>query len=331
MKINSKSLKNRIVMPPLVCFNWADDEGYETVDRSKHYGLRNDTGLIVIEACSISKAGRITDTMLGIWEDGHMDQFNRIKQACQDNIVLAQIVHAGYKSTEDKSSSSSYEDCHILTLDEIEKIKEDFINAAVRAYKAGLDGVEIHGAHGYLLNQFTASQINKRNDIYGSDLDGRIKLSLEIVDAVRKATSEDFIIGYRFGVNDPSFKEDLYFVRKLEEHGLDFLNVSIGYSEKIEVPDDFNYHFITYMGKVINDATSIPTACVYGIRTKEHVKYLLKQVDLVAVGKGLLADPFFSRKVFNDEEIIVCHECKRCLFSIDGRKCPANKKQNIAY
>lgn len=318
-------------MPPLVCFNWADEHGYETVDRSKHYSLRNDTGIIVIEACAISKSSRITDTMLGIWEDGHMEQFSRIKKACPDSIVLAQLCHAGYKSTGFKCSASVYEGAHELSLDEIKGIKDDFVAAAKRAYQSGLDGVEIHGAHGYLLNQFAAKQINKRSDAYGHNLDGRIKLSLEVIDAVREATSEDFIIGYRFGVNDPSLKEDLYFVKRLEEHQVDFLNVSIGYSDPIQVPEDFNYHYITYMGKVINDATSIPTACVYGIRNKDQVKDLLTQVDLVAVGKGLLADPYFSRKVFNDEAIVPCQECKRCLFSIDGCKCPANKRQNIKY
>lgn len=332
--INKKTIKNRIVMPPLVCFNWADDNGFETVSRKEHYGLRAkyDTGLIVIEASAISKSCRITDTMLGIWDDAHIPQFKEIADECHQygSVVLVQIVHAGYKSTEDKSSASKLDEyeCRELTLDEIALVKKDFVDAAVRAYKSGLDGVEIHGAHQYLLNQFTATATNFRDDLYGKDLNGRLRLSLEIVEDIRRNTSEDFIIGYRFGVNDSTFKEDLYFVKELEKAGIDFLNVSAGYAKMdFNVPESFNFHPITYMGKVISEATDIPTACVYGIRTGEQAEELMSHVDMVAIGKGLLADPKWSYHALNHLEINKCLECKRCLFSIDGHKCPAKKSE----
>lgn len=332
--INKKTIKNRIVMPPLVCFNWADDNGFETVSRKEHYGLRAkyDTGLIVIEASAISKSCRITDTMLGIWDDSHIPQFKAIADECHlyGSVVLVQIVHAGYKSTEDKSSASKLEEyeCRELTLDDIALIKKDFVAAAVRAYKAGLDGIEIHGAHQYLLNQFTAKVTNFREDLYGKDLDGRLRLPLEIIEEIRSNTSDDFIIGYRFGVNDSTFKEDLYFAKKLELAGVDFLNVSAGYAKMdFPVPDNFNFHPITYMGKVIGEATEIPTACVYGIRTGEQAEELMKHVDMVAIGKGLLADPLWSYHALNHLTINKCLECKRCLFTIDGHKCPAKKSE----
>jgi len=335
--INNKVCKNRIVMPPLVCFNWADDDGIETVSRAEHYGQRaeHDTGLIVVEASAISKDSRLADSMLGIWDDKHIPQFESIAKACHqhNSLVLVQLLHAGYKSTGRKVSASTLEanESIALTLEEITNIKTEFVQAAKRAYQAGLDGVEVHGAHSYLLNQFTSSQTNLRTDLYGGSLENRMRLPLEVIEAIREETSDDFIIGYRFGLNDPTFEEDLTALKLLDKAGVDFHNVSVGYSSlDIQIPEDFKHHPITYMGKVINDHTSKPVACVYGIRNGDQAKDLVENhnMKMVAVGKGLLADPKWSMHALNKTEYSPCLECKRCLFIIDGHKCPAKKSED---
>jgi 2,4-dienoyl-CoA reductase-like NADH-dependent reductase (Old Yellow Enzyme family) len=335
--INSKKCKNRIVMPPLVCFAWADENGYETVSRSKHYGLRAEgTGLIVVEATAISKEARLGHMTLGLWEDGHIQQFADIAKSCQDSesLVIVQLVHAGFNGVTDTVfSSSEYpkdgKKVIPLTLEQIQTIKSEFVAASVRAYKAGLDGVEIHGAHTYLLNQFTASQVNKRTDRYGGSLSGRFRLPLEIVQEVREATSDDFIIAYRFGVNDETFKEDIKLIQALDVASVDFFNVSIGFSTTdIPLPSDFPYHPITYMGVYLKRFTNKPMACVFGIKHPETAHDLIErfQVPMVAVGKGLLADPNWSSKALKHESVDVCFNCKpRCKFGIDGKECPYNK------
>jgi len=333
IKINNKVSQTRIVMPPLVCFNWADQRGYETVSRAHHYGIRSkDTGLIVIEATAVSAQGRFADTMLGIWEDGHIDQFKKTAEAChkQGALAILQVVHGGYHSIHTPYSASEYDfrdtQARELSLDQIKKVKDDFVSAAVRAHKAGLDGVEIHGAHTYLLNQFTSNRVNKRKDHYGGSLENRCRLSLEIVEAVRQATSPDFIIGYRFGCNDESFEEDIYLLQALDRAGVDFFNVSSGFiSKDISMPKDFPYHFITYLGVHLKDYTSKPLACVFGIKNPDTARDLIETygVPMVAVGKNMLADPLWATRAVHKEPVDICYNCQpRCHYGSHGDKCP---------
>ena len=328
VRIRNSQIKNRIVMPPMVCFNWADTSGFETVSRAQYYGNRaqGETGLIVIEATSISPEGRITDTELGLWSDEHIEQFKRIAEACHTHgsKVIVQLVHAGSKAIKPFEAGSKDN----LTL---QSIKDDFIAASLRAEKAGLDGVEIHGAHGYLLNQLTSPETNVRTDVYGGSIENRLRLSTSIVTELRHKANEDFIIGYRYGVNDPTFETDIVMAKELERAGVDFLNVSAGIGFKsLEAPKDFPFSSITYMGVYLQEHLTIPCACVFGVRKPEQAKWLIENtgVAMVAIGKGLLSDPFWAHKAFADEPVDVCLECSGgCKFRYDGRTCPWALKQ----
>ena len=216
--------------------------------------------------------------------------------------------------------------CISMTCKDIEMVKNQFVNASVRAYKAGLDGVEIHGAHGYLLNQFTSKDTNQREDQYGKTLDDRLRFSFEIIKEVRRATSSTFIIGYRFGVNDVTFAEDYYFTKLLEESGVDMLNVSAGIGcSEVTVPTDYPFSKITYLGSMIHKVATIPVAAVQGIRTKEQADLVIEgnYADMVAVGRGILADPEWAKKALQGSEINTCYNCKpKCKFVADGHQCP---------
>lgn len=342
--INKTVIKNRIVMPPLVCFNWADEKGNETVSRSKHYGDRakGGTGLIVVEASAISKPGRLSTTQLGIWCDEHISQFEKIASSCHKYgaAAIVQLVHAGMKAVGDSNKVQSASEpivkdktCISMTCKDIEMVKKQFVDASIRAYKAGLDGVEIHGAHGYLLNQFTSKDTNQREDQYGKTLDDRLRFSLEIIREVRRATSDTFIIGYRFGVNDATFAEDYYFTKLLEKSGINMLNVSAGIgSGEVAVPIDYPFSKITYLGTMIHKIATVPVAAVYGIRTKEQADLLIEgnYADMVAVGRGILADPEWATKALQGDEINTCYHCKpKCKFVVDGYKCPWYVKSQI--
>lgn len=332
--INKYKIKNRIIMPPMLCFNWADNDGFEIINRAEHYGKRakGGTSMIIVEAAAISKDGRICDTELGIWKDEHIPQFEKIAKSCHDEgaVVIIQIVHAGKKAVEKIVYSSSADvvgdkECLEMSIERIEKVKKDYVSAALRAKKAGLDGVEIHGAHGYLLSQFTSKEVNKRTDIYGGSLDNRLRLSMEIFQEIREAVGEDFIICYRLGVNDPSMEEDKYFAKKLEKLGVDILNVSSG----IVVQEEFQLSDITHMGIAIHKEVHVPVACVCGIREPKQAQYLLQNnlIDMVAVGRGLLADPDWTKKAINNENINYCYHCKpSCKYTVDGRTCPRYNK-----
>lgn len=340
--INKTIVKNRIMMPPLVCFGWGDNEGFETKSRSIHYGekAKGGTGIIVVEASGISDLARIYRGEIGLYKDEHIHQFTQIAREVHkhDSIVLVQLVHAGreaYPSIVYSASKGRHKEKEVksMSLDKIDEVIEDFVNASIRAHKAGLDGVEIHGAHGYLLSQFTSSVTNQREDKYGSSLDNRIRLPLEIVKKVRAATSEDFIIGYRLGVNDPSFKEDIYFAKELEKAGVDIFNVSSGIGVKdLLAPSDYPYSNITYMGNVIHDHIDTPVAVVNGIRHEKDASHIIASdfADFVAIGRGILADSNWVNKAINNEIINICYHCKpRCKYSTNGEQCPwylTNKK-----
>lgn len=339
IQINTSRVKNRIIMPALLCFNWADEDGFETISRSEHYGKRakGGTGLIIIEASAISMEGRITNTELGIWKDAHIQQFKKIANTChkEGSLAIVQIVHAGMNATGYSVYSSSKvnisnKECKEMSIDKIMEIKRSFVSSAIRAKNAGLDGIEIHGAHGYLLNQFTSKEINRRSDQYGGSLDNRLRLPLEIINEIRHATGNQFILSYRIGVNDSSLLEDKYFAKKLEQNGINLLNVSGGIgSENIIAPEDFPFSKITYMGTQLHKEVTIPVACVFGIREPFQAEYLLKNdlIDMVAVGRGLLADPHWTNKAIHGDQVNICYNClPKCKFTSDGRLCPSHVK-----
>lgn len=316
--IKRKHIKNRICMPAMICNNWGDHDGFSTVDRARHYSERakGGTGLIIIEASAVAFDSKIEDTALGIWKDDHIDQFARIAEACHaaDSTVLVQIAHAGMHGCNDYSEP------------EIKQIIQCFIDAAVRAEKAGLDGIEIHGAHGFLINQFTSPTANTRVDGYGGCLENRLKLPLEILKGIALNTDPDFIISYRLGVNDLSFKEDIALAKLLETNGADLLNVSYGIGvDPLEPPADFKLSPVTYMATGIKIHVSIPVIGVNLILDPEDAAWLVQNghADFAAVGRGQLADPEWANKAIKGGDISKCLYCRPwCKFGRDGRKCP---------
>ena len=173
-------VKNRIVFPPVVCFGYAGSDGI-VVDRNvAHYTARAEggPGIIITEATAVWKDGRLDPFQLGIWSDEHIAGLSRIAETVKKNEVLSliQIHHAGLISPESvtafpggPSPDEKKPGSRSLPVDEIRLIRDAFIAGALRAKKAGFDGIELHGAHGYLLSQFASSFFNKREDEYGGD------------------------------------------------------------------------------------------------------------------------------------------------------------------
>lgn len=312
LTIHNKEIKNRLVMPPMVCFNWSDTEGYVSNNHIEHYinRAKGGAGIIIVEAVCISPGGRLADSQLGIWHDDFIEGFKKIAEGCHQYgaKVLMQIHHAGYKAPETVAevavAPSEYEErgrrARALTLEEIEQIKKDFVLAARRASQAGLDGVEIHGAHGYLLSQFCSPMINKRTDQYGGELANRVRLSEEVVAMIKAEVPEDFIIAYRMGANEPSLDEGIEIAKCLEQAGVELLHVSsgVGGVEIPEVPEGFAYNWIVYMGIEVKKYVKIPVIVVNSIQKPEQASRLIEQglADFVAVGRGFLVDDAWAEK-----------------------------------
>jgi len=337
-RIKNKEIKNRIVMPPMVYFGLKNDDGFVTDEHVKHYEARaaGGTGLIIVEAACVNQDGRLADIQLGIWSDEHIKGLKRIADACHRHgaIVLVQIHHAGFKTPKKVSpfsvSSSEYivgkSTSRALSIEEIKLLEQDFAKAAKRAKKARFDGVEIHGAHGYLISQFVSPVVNKRNNEYGGTLKNRTKFSVEIIKKIRKETGHNFIIGYRMGGNEPHLEDSIEIAKLLAAAGIDLLHVSAGMTTKEHpvAPVDFPYNWIVFCGTEIKKHVKIPVITVNGIRTPKQAAFLIENelADFVAIGRGLLVDPQWVQKARWNMDIISCEECSRCHWFTCIEKCP---------
>lgn len=340
-KIKNKIIKNRVVLPPIVRFGWIDDSGFVSEEHISHYEkiAKGGAGLIIVEATAVNKDGRLANSQLGIWSSEHIEGLSKIANVCHKHgaVVLVQIHNAGIRMpdtvTKDIVAPSVVtmegRTSRALTIDEIHRIQNYYVEAAKRVKKAGFDGIELHGAHGYLIDQFMSPITNKREDEYGGSIENRMRFALEVIDGIKGIAGGDFIIGYRLGGIAPTIEEGIEIAKALEDKGVDLLHVSKGIEgEKLPVvPEDFPFNWIVYIGTEIKKHVHIPVIVVNGIRKPEQASYLLENnlADFVALAKSQLVDPEWANKAINGGEIITCLECKVCQWFTDSRKCPGNK------
>lgn len=341
MIIKNHKVKNRVVVPPMVCFGYTDEKGHVTKANIEHYEAfaKGGAGVIILEAHAVEKEGRVSNNQLGLWEDKQIEGLKRIAEICDkyDSLALVQIHHAGLKTPKTVSSlalaPSNYEKdgavAREMTIAEIKRIQESFLKAAIRVKKAGFKGIELHGAHGYLINQFMSPITNVRTDNYGGSLENRMRFAVEIVELIKEEVGKDFIIGYRMGGNEPTLEEGMIIAKTLEEKGVDLLHVSAGIQGETisEAPKDFPYNWIVYMGTEIRKQVKIPVIVVNCIKTPSQAAYLVENhlADLIAIGRAHLVDASWANKAQQNKEPIPCLKCRKCLWFKDGKNCPGRK------
>lgn len=340
-KIKHLEIKNRIVLPPMVCFGSSEDGNFVSEKNINHYEAvaKGGSGLIIVEAAAVSKDGRLSVDQLGIWDDKFIEGLSKIVKVCHENStkVFIQIHHAGLKApkavNEDTISSSDYIDGNLsareLTQNEINQIHQDFVAGAIRAQKAGFDGIELHGAHGYLFTQFFSNKVNKRRDDYGGNLDHRLKIVRDIFKDIKDHVRDDFIIGIRMGCNENDLETSIDMAKRFEDMGMDFLHISTGFDNTpidIGLPPDFPCNWIVYGATKIKEKVNIPVIAVNGIKKPEQARYLIDHnlVDFVAIGRGQLADPNFVNHI-KEDSIVNCLGCKPCGWFTKADNCPKRK------
>ena len=330
--IKGKMMRNRIGLPPLVLFAEGNDEGMVSEGHVQHYRsiAQGGVGFIVQEATCVTKEGRLGKTQLGIWDDAHVEGLKKIvdvvhQEGCP---IFLQIHHAGLVSVnEDPMAPSVFsargKTSHAMSLDEIKTVQDAFVAGALRAVKAGYDGIELHGCHTYLICQFLNRNVNTRTDIYGQD---RTRFVVEIIERIKALVPKEFIIGIRMGGFEVTLDDALDHAKKLEEVGLDFLDVSYGFANQaiIEVPEGETLKDIHYAAKRIKEHVSIPVFAVNGIRTAQQAQQVveLTNVDAVHLGRNFLVDPNWAKKVMANIEPGKCIDCVRCHHYTDPTKCP---------
>ena len=266
-------------------------------------------GLPIVEHAYVSPTGKIGPKQLGIYDDSLIVGFEKLAERLHEvgAPAVVQISHAGGVTNKkiigtEPAGPSARPKTRMLEISEIEAITDDFAKAAERAVKAGLDGVELHGAHGYLLNQFFSPLLNKREDKYGGSIENRMRFPLMVVEKVRERLSGKLLL-YRLGSDDlaPSgthIEDSVVFAKRLEQSGVDIIDVSGGMcgSEPKQLRQIKGY-FIPQANEIKN-AVNVPVIGVGGITNAKFADELVSEgkVDLVAVGRAFWRDYQWAEK-----------------------------------
>ncbi|WP_150303496.1 NADH:flavin oxidoreductase/NADH oxidase [Pseudomonas saliphila] len=327
-KLKDVTLRNRIAVPPM-CMYSADDGLINDWHQVHLTSLaRGGAGLVVVEATAVSPEGRISPGCAGIWNDQLAQAFIPAVKAIKaaGSVPGIQIAHAGRKASANRPWEG---DDHIpnddplgwqtiapsaiafganlpkqptaMTLDDIARVRDDFVNAAIRARDVGFEWLELHFAHGYLAQSFFSEHSNQRDDKYGGSFENRSRFLLETLAAVREVWPEHLPLTARFGVlefdgrDGQTLAESIDLTRRMKTGGLDLLSVSIGFT----IPEGRVPWAPGFMGPIaqrVREEAGIPVSSAWGFGDPKVAEQAVAtgQLDQVLVGKAHLANPNWS-------------------------------------
>ncbi len=329
---NGSILKNRLVMAPMTN-KMSFYDGVVTSDELCYYAFRTgDVGMMITAAAYVKREGKGWDGQLGASDDKHLLGLSKLAATMKQSGTKAilQLFHAGRRTNSkilhgiqpvSASAVASLEaDAEIpqqVSTNEIEHLIEAFARATKRAIQAGFDGVEIHGANGYLLQQFYSPHANVRDDEWGGNRENRyrfIKMLVERVCETAKAESEQpFIVGYRFSPEEGqhpgiTLDDTLYLVEQLLQQPVDYLHVSLAeFQSKASSSVNHQEKMIgAYLQEIV--AERVPLIGVGGVKTMRDVETALETFDCIAIGRALLIDPRWAEKILADQEAMIRRE-----------------------
>jgi len=308
-------MKNRFMLAPLTNQQSFED-GQLSDEEFRWLAMRaqGQFGLVMTCASHIQEVGKGFSGQLGIFSDDHIDGHKRLTSKIKEygSLALIQLHHAGMRSPSDLigqapvcPSANKKTGARALSLQEVKQLRDDFVYAAVRAKKSGYDGVEVHGAHGYILSQFISKEINKRKDDYGGSLGNRSRLLFEIIEGIREACGKNFMLGVR--LSPEKFGMELSDIKKLcsqfaEEAKIDFLDISLWDSFKL--PEDNHFQNLTLLEHFTSlDLKEVKLTVAGKIRNGKEVRQILDAgVDFVTIGKSAILHHDFPVKVMENPD-----------------------------
>lgn len=333
------TLRNRIMVAPMC--QYMAQNGVPNDWHSVHYAslARGGSGLVVVEATAVSPEGRITPGCLGLWNDEQAAAFAPIVESIRKAGAVPgiQIAHAGRKASANvpwegddhipENDPRSWQTIapspvafganlprvpHEMTLDDIARVKADFVKAAERARDAGFQWLMLHFAHGYLAQSFFSAHSNQRTDQYGGSADNRARFLIETLEAVKTVWPDNLPLSARFGViefdgrDEETFRDSISLLQKLRAAGLDFLDVSIGFSTP-EAKIPWGPAFMGPWARRVGEETGIPVSTSWYISEGRQADALIRTggLEMVSIGRPLLANPHWpyaaARAVHNKE------------------------------
>jgi len=327
-KLKDVTLRNRIAVPPMCQYLAVD--GVVNDWHLSHYAsmARGGAGLVIVEATAVSPEGRITPGCAGIWNEQQAQAFVPVVQAIKaaGAVPGIQIGHAGRKASanlpwqgdnhiaaDDARGWSTIAPSAIafgaglpkqpqaMTLDDIARVRQNFVEAAVRAREAGFEWLELHFAHGYLAQSFFSAHANQRDDIYGGSVEKRSRFLLETLQAVREVWPEQLPLTVRFGVleydgrDEQTLLESISLVGQFKAAGLDMISVSVGFTiADTAIP--WGTAFMAPVAERVRREVGIPVSSAWGFGTPTIAEQAVKdqQLDVVMVGRAHLANPHWA-------------------------------------
>ena len=342
IKIGNTTVKNRIFMPPLSTN--LGNKGYVTDELVAHYRARakGGVGLFVTEVVTVEPTYVYLPGDMSIHDDSFIPGWKKLVDAVHeyDAKILPQLFHPAYMALPIPGTPQLIAPSNVgpyyakeaprpVTKEELKTIIRQFGEAAGRVKQAGGDGVEIHAAHAHgLLGGFLSPQYNKRTDEYGGDINGRLRLTLEVIEEVRRVCGEDFIIDVRISGDEYSdgglnINDMIYVSKQLEKAGVDMLHVSggttIARGSSIPAPGTkLGTH--SALSEEIKKYVHIPVTSVGRILEPWFAEEMIAngKADACMIGRANLCDPEFVNKAMEgrDEDIRPCIGCLRCLNGI---------------
>ena len=326
LKIRSVNLKNRIVVSPMCQYSSVD--GFANDWHLVHLGsyALGGCSLVFTEAAAICPEGRITPDDLGIWKDEHIEFLKRITTFIknQDSIPGIQLAHAGRKASHSSPwkghkylgknedgwqtvapSEIPYRDGeplpHEMNTREIKQFIDDFKSAAERSVKAGFEVIELHAAHGYLLNEFMSPLSNHRTDDYGGSFENRVKILIEVVEAIRVVIPDDMPLFVRISVTDwvPGGwdeNDSVQLAILLKNRGVDLIDCSSGGNSPFQEIPVAPLYQVPFANRIKKE-TGILTGAVGLITTAEQANEIIQsqKADIILLARQLLREPSFPQ------------------------------------
>lgn len=336
LTIGDKTLKNRCVVPAMV-MNFCNEDGTCTERFTAYHEARakGGFGMVITEDFAVRPRGKGFKGLPGLWNDDQIAGFSECTKRVRRHgaVFIAQIYHAGRQTSKivigQAPEAPSAIPCPFspdmpeeLTIEEIQKIVSDYGDCARRAKTAGFDGVEIHGAHGYLIAEFMSSYSNKRTDLYGGSLQNRMRFAIEIIEDVRKKCGNDFIVGYRISADEHvtggrNIEDTKTIVPYLDRAGISYVHVTAGVYRSFNavIPSMYTDHgWIADYAKEVKEVTNLPVITVGRVNDPRIADTIIKcgKADLVSMGRQSMADPETPSKAkegrFDDiRTCIGCH------------------------
>jgi NADPH2 dehydrogenase len=312
-------LKNRIVMAPMCMYSSHNEDGKIENWHRTHYVSRavGGAGLIIQEATAVTPQGRISPQDLGIWSDDHIEGLSELVSMIKEQGAKTgiQLAHAGRKAVLEgdiiaPSSIPFNDDMKTpveMTSEDIKETISAFVKGAERARKAGFDVIEIHGAHGYLINEFLSPLSNKRTDEYGGSAENRYRFLREVINGIKGVWDGPLLVR----VSAKDYHEDgldvedyVAFAEWMKEQGIDLVDVSSGAVVPARIPVFPGYQ--VKLAETIKRDAGIPTGAVGLITSGLQAEEILQneRADLILLGRELLRDPYWPRsaaKELNEE------------------------------